>query len=110
MASQNFTAKKRAFLRAFRESGSITHAALAAKVSRRQHYNWLKDEQYVKFFDDAKEEAADLLEEEARRRAVDGIQQPVYYKGEQIGTRLVYSDTLLIFLLKVRGQRNSETR
>ena len=52
------------------------------------------------------DEGYDVLEEEARRRAADGVVEPVFYKGElvtdesgdPVGVRK-YSDTLLIFLL-----------
>jgi hypothetical protein len=49
----------------------------------------------------AKEMAADRLEEEAWRRAVDGVEEPVgFYRGEPGAYVRRYSDTLLIFLLK----------
>ena len=57
-------------------------------------------------FEDAMEEAADLLESEARRRAHDGVEEPVFGSlgGNQgsgeVGRIRKYSDTLLIFLLK----------
>ena len=44
--------------------------------------------------------AADLLEEEAFRRAVEGDTQVVYYKGQEVGRKRVYSDQLLAILLK----------
>lgn len=44
----------------------------------------------------------DYLEMEARRRAVDGVDKPVFHNGEQCGTVTQYSDTLLIFLMKAR--------
>ena len=37
---------------------------------------------------------------EARRRALTGVEEPVYYKGEAVDRTAKYSDTLLIFLLK----------
>ena len=46
------------------------------------------------------EEGYDMLEEEARRRAVDGVVEPVYYKGEPVGGIRKYSDQLLVTLLK----------
>ena len=49
---------------------------------------------------EAREEACDALEAEARRRAVEGVRKPVYYRGEIVGTVKEYSDTLLIFLMK----------
>ena len=56
--------------------------------------------------DHAREEAADTLEAEARRRAIEGVEEPVFHKGQRVGTVRKYSDLLLIFLLKgVRPQK-----
>jgi len=46
------------------------------------------------------EEGYDPLEHEARRRAVDGVKKPVFYKGEEVAEVREYSDVLLMFLLK----------
>ena len=55
--------KKRAFLAAYAECGVISHAAEAAGVSRRMHWNWLKgDSEYAEAFVEAKKDAADALE------------------------------------------------
>ena len=43
---------------------------------------------------------ADMLEDEAVRRAKDGVERPVYQGGKLVGHVQEYSDTLLIFLLK----------
>src|SRR5438067_1219042 len=72
-------AKRRAFIAAYGECGSVTRAASAAGVSRRVHYQWLADADYRRAFMEAREVAADLLEAEVRRRAVDGWDEPVYY-------------------------------
>ncbi len=62
--------KKRAFLAAFSELGSITEAALVAKVSRELHYDWrAQDPDYAAAFTIAQERAGDALEDEAHRRA-----------------------------------------
>lgn len=53
----------------------------------------------------AEERFADTLEAEAVRRARDGIDDPIYQKGELIGHRKVYSDTLMVQLLKGRRRR-----
>ncbi len=45
-------------------------------------------------------EACDALASEARRRAVEGVLKPVYYKGKLVGFIREYSDTLLMFLMK----------
>jgi len=98
---QKFTAKKGAFLRAYAETANITYAARAAKCSRNAHYCWLEsDQEYVLAFEGAKAEATDLLVKEARRRAIEGTEEPVMYQGKQVGTIRRYSDILLIFLLK----------
>lgn len=81
--------------------GNISKACEVAGISRATHYLWSReDPEYVKAVDDAMETAADVLEEEARRRAHDGVEEPVFYQGEVCGTVRKYSDTLLIFLLK----------
>jgi hypothetical protein len=93
--------KKRAFLVAYSECGNIVRAAAAAGVHRSSHFHWVKgDEAYADAFREAERMAGFLLEAEARRRAAEGIDKPVYYQGQVVGTVKEYSDTLLIFLLK----------
>jgi len=41
--SRNFRYEKRAFLAASSRCGSLSEASKLAKVDRRTHYNWLKD-------------------------------------------------------------------
>jgi hypothetical protein len=93
-------AKKRAFLEAFKRCASISKAARLAKVNRATHYDWMQDEDYAKEFESAKPIAAQALEDEAVRRANQGVLKPVYYQGKKVGSIREYSDTLLIFLLK----------
>ena len=93
--------KKRAFLTVYVKTATISKAAHAAKISRSSHYEWLKkDPKYVVAFTEAQEEATEGLEAEARRRAVDGWLEPVFYQGELVARVRKFSDTLLIFLLK----------
>lgn len=42
------------------------------------------------------------LEKAARRRGVDGWNEPVFHQGEVCGTVRKYSDSLLMFLMKAR--------
>jgi transposase-like protein len=103
--------KKRAYLLAFSICGNVTLAAKAAGVDRSMVYKWRNgvagrpndhgDEAFRTAETIAKEMAADRLEEEAWRRAVDGVDEPVgFYRGEPGAWVKRYSDTLLIFLLK----------
>ena len=55
-------------------------------------------------WDEALDRSADALEEEARRRAFEGVDEPMYYKGEQIGTTKKYSDVLIMFLLSYTAE------
>lgn len=92
---------KEKFLAGFGQIATVTGACEHAGIGRQTHYNWLEDDaDYAAAFGHAKEEANDRLEGEARRRAVAGTEEPVFYQGEEISKIRRYSDTLLIFLLK----------
>ena len=111
--------KKPAFLKAYVSTASITKAARAAKIERALHYRWLADDpDYAKEFSGAQREAAQLLEDEAVRRAYEGTKKPLTYQGqftyrkrlnkqtgkaEEYGAPLAiveYSDALMMFLLR----------
>lgn len=82
----------------------------AVGLSRAVHYQWLHDDPvYAAAFEQSREQAADRLEQEARRRAIEGVRRKKFTRaGEPIMDtetgkqyeELEYSDTLLIFLLK----------
>ena len=85
--------QKNEFLNIYIETGTIGRAAKASGITRQTHYNWLKeDAAYKKAFGEAKEMAGDLLEEEAYRRAVDGTEMCVYYKGKKVDSYRKMSD------------------
>ena len=95
------SARKKAFLAAFEELGTIKHAAATVPIDPSRHTEWMKlDPAYKEAFEKVKELAADSLVREARRRAVDGWEEPVFQKGIQVGVTRKYSDILLMFLLK----------
>jgi hypothetical protein len=48
---------------------------------------------------EAMEAGTDLIEDEARRRAVDGVDEPVFQQGECVGFKRVYSDGLMQMIL-----------
>lgn len=93
-------ARKR-FLQAFERYGNVTRACKFAHISRDTVYRWrAEDPAFQQAWDLAHEDAADVLEAEAWRRAVKGTKKPVYQGGELVGNIQEYSDTLLIFLMK----------
>ena len=77
-------------------------------MGRSSHYRWReKDSEYRAAFDQAKEDATDVLETEAFRRAVEGVRRTNrLVHGRPGETVRKYSDVLLIFLLKdLRSER-----
>lgn len=67
-------AVQRAFLDALAETGSVTKAVAIAGASRKRVYAHRKaDSEFANAWDQAEEMAADLLLDEARRRALEGI-------------------------------------
>lgn len=92
---------KAVFLADFAVYGNVSQAARVAKVTRQTVYAHREaDPEFLAAMDDAQEQASDVLELEARRRAVEGVQKPVFQRGELVGTIREYSDTLLVVLLK----------
>ena len=114
------------FLKCYQETGSIARASEAAGICRDQHYRRLrKDKKYAAAFAEATEVAIGVLEEEALRRAVYGVEEPVVFKGKFTYDKVKgkdgrmkrsdqplairkYSDSLLQFLL--RGARPERYR
>lgn len=97
--------RQRAFLVEFEHNGNVTRSCERVGVARSTVYEeWMPQAEFKAAFDYASEGATDLLEDEARRRAVDGVSKPVYQGGKKVGIVQEYSDSLLMFLL--RGKRD----
>jgi hypothetical protein len=107
---------KKAFLKAYEQSGCVTEAATALGIQRMAHYRWLEFRQLKQ---DVHAKLIDDLERELYRRAVKGVAEPVFGNlgcdatGHGLGTGIVgkirrYSDTLLIF--KLKGERPDKYR
>lgn len=128
MGAVQHTQRTRArVLALFAVSGRIDQACESVGVERTSHYRWLKKyPDYATAFEQAREEAADLLEAEAWRRAREGVQEPVFNGGKRAADFVYdekgevvkdpetgrpksqpafvrkHSDQLLMFLLKGR--------
>jgi len=95
-----------AFLAHLAETGILSDAAAAAGVDRSNVWRRRQeDAEFAQAVEQALDMAADKLEAEARRRALEGVEEPVYQGGQQVGTRTVYSDSLLALLLKGRRKK-----
>ena len=94
------------YLAALAEHGIRTDAALVAKIDRVNVWRREKsDPEFAALVEEAMEQAADKLEREARRRAIEGVEEPVYQGGQLVGTKLVFSDNMLGLLLKGRRKK-----
>jgi hypothetical protein len=102
------TARRERFLEALANTGNVTAATAAAGTSRTRVYELRKaDPAFASAWEEAEEIAIDKLEEEARRRAVDGVAEPLVSAGKLVrdddGQPIAvrrYSDNLLLALLK----------
>lgn len=96
-------AAKAKFLDVIGRGYSITKACQAADIDTRTARNWRdEDLDFCAAWDEASTAGLNVLEDEAVRRAVDGVERPVFGRGERIGEITEYSDTLLMFVLKGR--------
>jgi len=97
---------------------SITKACEIAAIGRTTAYEWrAADEAFAALWDEALEAGIDRLEDEARRRAVEGVEKPVVAMGKiarnDDGTVLMireYSDTLLALMLKAKKPKEYRDR
>src|SRR6266545_4396474 len=85
------------------QGASVTAAARAAGYTRSRVYERRKaDAEFAAAWDDSLGQGTDGLEDEALRRAKDGVAEPRFYEGRVCGYVQKYSDALLICLLKAR--------
>ncbi|MDE0205161.1 MAG: hypothetical protein OXP66_03955 [Candidatus Tectomicrobia bacterium] len=99
-----------AFLSSLQTTGVVAWAAKAADVGRQTVYDHMKaDPEFAKRCEEALGMAEDSLEDEVMRRALEGEQVPVYFKGKVVGQQTRKSDTLLMFALNsLRRRRERE--
>jgi hypothetical protein len=105
------------------KTGNIGASCRAARISRSymvkvwrgegKFREWTEEqleehELFKELEAEARENAIDLLEQEAVRRARDGIDKPIVYQGKVVSTFKEYSDTLMNTLL--RAERPSKYR
>lgn len=104
-------AKQRAFLEAYRTTVNVRQSLKAAKIEYNHFHRWYKSNtKFREEWDQIQDAAAQTLEDEAVRRAVQGCKRAIYYRGKRVyaGTgkdrkpvyELEFSDQLLIHLLR----------
>lgn len=99
--TETLTRAQGRFLACFGACGNVLRAARWSKVGRASHYRWLDESpEYAAAYAKAELEAARTLEDEAVRRAHEGVRKAIRYKGKIVGYDTEYSDSLLMFCLK----------
>jgi hypothetical protein len=101
-------ARREHFLKVLADTGSVTAAVAVAGTSRTRVYELRKAHPaFAAAWEEAEETAADALEAEAWRRAVEGVPVPLVSAGKIVrdddGQPIAirrYSDNLLLALLK----------
>jgi len=99
------------FLESLRKYPNATKAAKKAGINRTYVYEKCKNDP---FFKEQMDQAIDIgmntLEEECLRRASEGYEEPIFHKGEEVGSKTKYSDTLAIVLLKANKPEKYKDR
>lgn len=88
------------FFAALENGHSVRAACAASGYTRQVVYRWRKDAAFDARWRMATTMGGDLLEEEADRRGRDGIDHPVYFRGQEAGAKRKFSDGLLLARLK----------
>jgi len=82
-------------------TGSVTTAAERSGLRRATLYKLrATDEAIATRWQRALDLGVERLQDDAMRRALDGVERPVWRNGEQVGTVQQYDNRLLQFLLK----------
>lgn len=96
-------ARKRVWLAAFEEAGTVTKGCKDSGIPRSTVYVWRQhDEAFALAWADIEEATTEAMEREAYRRAVEGVSEPLVSAGKLVTNTQKFSDTLLIFMLKAR--------
>lgn len=93
-------------IRAMAELGCVAQAARTVGMSTTsayQLYNHPHGASLRRAWDAALTQAMDRLADAMISRAIHGVAEPIFYKGEQVGERMRYNDGLGMWLLRLRA-------
>lgn len=95
---------QRRFLVKYSECWKIDEAVLGTQgYTIQDHYKSLEDPEYRQWWDAIQRGISDSIEEEAIRRAVKGVKEPIVFKGHVSDEYVIkYSDSLLAKVLSAR--------
>ena len=95
--------RQAAFLRALSATHSVAEAAKSVGMSRTAAYRLrsrLKGQPFDLAWEVAFHHSFDVLAHAALDRALNGVERPVFYKGEQVGSYRHFDESLTVALLR----------
>lgn len=95
--------KQAAFLRALSATHSVQEAARSVQMTRQSAYRLrsrLKGQPFDLAWEVAFHHSYDVLAHAALERALNGVERPVFYKGEQVGSYRHFDESLTRTLLR----------
>jgi hypothetical protein len=92
------------FIRALRATGCNVSKACTMSGLTKLQADTLRQrlDAFARAWDDTYEGVTDDLEEAGLKRAIEGVVEPVFWRGVEIGTRRNYSDAVLTMMLQGR--------
>lgn len=92
------------FIKALRATGCNVSKACTMSGITKANADALKlrVESFARAWDDTYEGVTDDLEEAGLKRAIEGVVEPVYWRGVEVGKKKVYSDAILTMMLQGR--------
>lgn len=104
-------ARKKRILDAIAQGASFAKAAEAGGICRQNLWAWRQaDPEFDRAVKEAVETGTDRIEDEALRRAVEGVNKPVFQRCKVVGYVTEYSDRLLEMLLRARRSEKYRER
>jgi len=89
--------------------GIVCDAAKSLNISRTALYNRRnQDEEFKELWDVAVDLGVDVIEDEAKRRALTGVKEPVYFQGRVVGHVWKKSDYCIGLILKAHRDKYKE--
>ena len=106
--------RQRLFIDALRQLGMVTAAAKAAGMSRKSAYALLKragpKSSFARAWTDAQVSGETSVYYTLLGRAIEGVEQPYFYRGVQCGTRRVYDNRLLIAAFQAAERKKARKK
>lgn len=97
--------RQRGFVEHLAANGCVSHAAQAVGMTKQSAYQLrarFPNSVFALAWDLAVHFSRKVLIDEATERALAGREVPVYYRGEEVGTRIAYNDRLMMFLISIK--------